>query len=276
MAFLSTNAGYAPASGEILGILKQLQEDMEATLSDITKVENEAIAEYEGLVAAKEKEIAAATEAIEAKTERAGEVAVEIVNLKNDLEDTKEELGADEVFLMELKKSCATKAKEYDERKANRADELVAISETIKILNDDDALDLFKKTLPSPSLLQVTRRTADVRKKALSLIEKNKGPALNFIALALQGKKVGFGKVIKMIDDMVVKLGVEQEDDDAQLKWCNAEFDSTEDNTKDTQRLIEGLKAKEEETTEAIATITDELAALRKSIKDLDQAVTDA
>jgi len=198
------------------------------------------------------------------------------VSLKNDLEDTKDELGADEVFLMELKKSCATKGKEYEERKANRADELVAISETIKILNDDDALDLFKKTLPSPSLLQVTRRTADVRKKALSLIEKNKGPALNFIALALQGKKVGFGKVIKMIDDMVVKLGVEQEDDDAQLKWCNAEFDSTEDNTKDTQRLIEGLKAKEEETTEAIATITDELAALRKSIKDLDQAVTDA
>merc|ERR1719337_716127 len=99
MASLSTHAGYAPASGEILGILKQLQEDMEATLSDITKVENEAIAEFEGLVAAKEKEIAAATEAIEAKTKRAGEVAVQIVNLKNDLEDTKEELGADEVFV---------------------------------------------------------------------------------------------------------------------------------------------------------------------------------
>ena len=42
-------------------------------------MENEAIAEFEGLVAAKEKEIAAATEAIEAKTERAGEVAVQIV-----------------------------------------------------------------------------------------------------------------------------------------------------------------------------------------------------
>ena len=52
---------------------------------------------------------------------------------------------------MELKKSCATKAKEFEERQANRAQELVAISETIKILNDDDALDLFKKTLPSPS-----------------------------------------------------------------------------------------------------------------------------
>ena len=49
-------------------------------------------------------QIAAATAAIESKTERAGQTAVEIVNLKNDLEDTKEELGADEVFLTELNK----------------------------------------------------------------------------------------------------------------------------------------------------------------------------
>jgi chromosome segregation ATPase len=275
-SFLSTSAGYAPASGEILGILRQLQEDMEKELDDVTKAENEAVTEFEGLVAAKEKEIAAATEAIESKTQRAGEVAVEIVSLKNDLEDTKDELGADEVFLMELKKSCATKAKEFEERQANRAQELVAISETIKILNDDDALDLFKKTLPSPSLLQVSRRGAEVRKEALRLIQKAKSPKFNFLALALEGKKAGFGKVIKMIDDMVVKLGVEQEDDDAQKKWCEAEFDKTEDNTKDTKRLIEGLTAKEEETSQAITTIADELAALKKSIKDLDQAVTDA
>jgi len=275
-SFLSTSSGYAPASGEILGILRQLKEDMEKELKDVTEAENAAITEFEGLVCAKEKEIAAATEAIESKTQRAGEVAVEIVQLKNDLEDTKDELGADEVFLMELKKSCATKAKEYEERKANRAQELVAIAETIKILNDDDALDLFKKTLPSPSFMQVSRRGAEVRKEALRLIQKAKSPKFNFLALALEGKKAGFGKVIKMIDDMVVKLGVEQEDDDAQKKWCEAEFDKSEDESKDTKRLIEGLTAKEEETSQAITTISDELAALKKSIKDLDQAVTDA
>jgi len=279
-AFLSTNAGYAPASGEILGILKQLQEDMEATLADITKVENEAIAEFEGLVAAKEKEIAAATEAIEAKTERAGEVAVQIVNLKNDLEDTKEELGADEVFLMELKKSCATKATEYDERVKMRSMELVAIAETIKILNDDDALDLFKKTLPSPSLLQMSRRAGDVRKEALALVKKlkkdPKEPELSLITMALQGKKAGFAKVIKLIDEMVVKLGVEQEDDDAQKKWCEEEFDTTEDQSKDTSRLIKGLTAKIGETEEAIKTVTAEIAALKKGIEELDEAVTEA
>merc|ERR550514_1838629 len=108
--FLSadTSSGYAPASGEIVGILKQLLEDMEGDLK----------------------------EAIESKTERKGQVAVEIVNLKNDLEDAQEALGEDQKFLAELKKSCATAEAEYEDRKAMRAQEMVAIGETIKILND--------------------------------------------------------------------------------------------------------------------------------------------
>jgi len=281
-AFLSTSAGYAPASGEILGILKQLQENMEKELSEATKEENEAIAEFEALVAAKEKEIAAATAAIESKTERTGEVAVEIVSLKNDLEDTKEELGADEVFLMELKKSCATKAKEYDERVTMRAQELVAISETIKILNDDDALDLFKKTLPSPAFLQLTRSEQELRGAAVQALRKAKtsgagvNPKFTLIALAIEGKKVGFEKVVKMIDEMVVTLKTEQTDDDAKKDWCTTEFDSSEDTHKDTKRLIDGISAKIAETEEAITSTTAEIETLKADITALDKAVAEA
>merc|ERR1719160_998233 len=152
--------------------------------------ENTAITEYEGLVSAKEKEIQVATENIEKKMERAGETAVKIVSLKNDLEDTKESLGADEQFLMELKKSCSTADEEYEARKAARAQETVAVAETIKILNDDDALDLFKKTLPSPALLQM-RQSRDVRAQALRVLQKVKTPAtdFSFIAQMLHGKK---------------------------------------------------------------------------------------
>merc|ERR1719218_373768 len=95
---------------------------MQKNLDEITKVENDAITTFEGLVSAKEKEIAAATDAIEVKTERAGETAVQIVSLKNELEDTKDSLGADERFLM-----------------------------------------VFKKTLASPSLLQMEQQAKDVK-----------------------------------------------------------------------------------------------------------------
>jgi len=280
--FLSTKqaSGYAPGSGEIVGILKQLLENMEGDLKDATDTENAAIAEFEGLVAAKEKEIAAATEAIEAKTERAGEGAVELVNLKNDLEDAQEALADDTKYLADLKKQCSTNADEYAYRQAMRAEEKVAIAETIKILNDDDALDLFKKTLPSPSLLQLTSRASDVRDEALAALSGIKDSAhpaqTGLIQLALLGKKAGFEKIIKMIDDMVVLLGEEQKNDDKEKEFCEAEFDKSEDNQKALNRKIDLLGKSMSEMEDGIATLKDEIAALVQGIKDLDKAVAEA
>ena len=52
-------------------------------------------------------------------------------------------------FIIHLtpRSQCALKKKEWAERCAMRAEEIAAVSQAIKILNDDDALDLFKKTL---------------------------------------------------------------------------------------------------------------------------------
>jgi len=156
----------------------------------------------------------------------------------------------------------------------------VAIAETIKILNDDDALDLFKKTLPSPSLLQLENRNKDLRIQALAALKKMKdvagSPDLSLISMALRGKKVGFEKVIKMIDELVAQLAKEQEDDDAHLKWCTAEFDTSEDTEKDLKRRIAGLETKIAESETGIATLIDELAILKQGIKDTDKAVEEA
>merc|ERR1719316_2211634 len=90
-----------------------------------------------------------ATEAIETKMARSGELAVSIVQTKDALEDTKEELADTEKFVAQLASQCATKEKEWAERCKMRSMEISAISEAIGILNDDDALDVFKKALPS-------------------------------------------------------------------------------------------------------------------------------
>jgi len=153
---------------------------------------------------------------------------------------------------------------------------MLAISDTIKILNNDDALDLFKKTLASPSLLQVSR-SRDIRERALAALQAKGGqPQLNFIALALRGKKQGFEKVIKMIDNMVVTLQTEQKDDDSHRDWCGKEFDSADDKEKATQRRINGLESQVAENEEAIATLTNDLEALNAGIKELDTMVSDA
>merc|ERR1719161_2677525 len=132
-----------------LGILKQMKETMEADLADMIEQEKSAKADFDALVASKEKEIAAATKAIEEKTARVGEVSVELVNLKEDQEDTSNSLAEDTKVLQNLEKTCEAKKKEYEAVAKTRSLEMVALADTIKMLNDDDAQDLFKKTLPS-------------------------------------------------------------------------------------------------------------------------------
>merc|ERR1719478_1807448 len=114
---------------------------MAKAIADVEK----AIAGFADLKASKEKEIEMATEAIETKTGRSGEVAVSAVQTKDSLEDTTEELADTEKFITQLATECKTKEGEWAEKCKVRAEEVKAISEAISILNDDDALDVFKK-----------------------------------------------------------------------------------------------------------------------------------
>merc|ERR1719160_2289359 len=83
LAFLEQSGDYAPASGQIVGILKAMKDDMEAELKEAIADEEKAVAGYADLKASKEKEIEMATEAIETKTARAGELAVSVVQTKD-------------------------------------------------------------------------------------------------------------------------------------------------------------------------------------------------
>jgi len=284
-SFLMGNAkqGYAPASGEIVGILKQMGDTMEKDLAEVLAAEAEAKQNFEELVAAKEKEIASATKAIEEKTKRTGEVAVEIVNLKEDLDDTAESLAEDQKFLADLEKNCATKEKEWAEICKMRQEELIALADTIKILNDDDALELFKKSIPSASasLLQVQVTRKELAKQALKVLSSTRRGSqpnvhLDLIELALQGKKVSFDKVIAMINDMVVLLGKEQVEDDTKKTYCENEFDKADDKKKELELTISDLEKAIDEIDEGMATLTTEIKDLQDGIVKLDREVVEA
>merc|ERR1719408_1050105 len=274
--------GYAPQSGEIVGILKQMKDTMEKDLADLIAAEEEAAANFEDMMKAKAEQVEACTKEIEEKLVRLGDSGVQLVNMKEDLDDTKTSLEEDKKFLADLEKNCATKKKEWAERCKTRADELLALADTIRILNDDDALELFKKTLPSPSLLQMRVSSQAVRKQALSILrtpsarDGNKDFRLELIAVALHNGKVSFEKVIKMIDDMVVLLGKEQTDDDEKKAYCEAELDKAEDEEKQLNIEIEDLEKAIATAKEQVATLAEEIEALVKGIEELDKAVAEA
>merc|ERR1719217_488538 len=144
---------------------------MQKDLDDITAAEEAAIKTYEEMMAAKTKEVETLTKGIEEKTVRVGDLGVEIAQLKEDLDDTSKQLEDDKKFLADLAKNCATAKDSWEGICKMRSEELLAIADTIKILNDDDALELFKKAIPASSFIQEQVTAEQMRTKALTLLQ---------------------------------------------------------------------------------------------------------
>merc|ERR1719160_1084083 len=269
--------GYAPASAEIVGILKQMADEMQKDLEEEAGAEASAVQSYEELMAAKKAEVDSLTMSIEEKMTRVGEFGVQITTMKNDLEDTEEALAEDIKFLADLKKNCEIKAKEWEGICKSRKEELIALQETIKILNDDDALELFKKTIPSASFLQIQETAGEVRARARAVLKAAQngehGPAIDFVEFALSGKKAGFEKVIKLIDEMVGTLKKEQVEDEEKKEDCEEQLDITEDKKKELDLDLSDVGKAIDNSKEILATVDDEIKALEASIATLDKDV---
>lgn len=283
VSFLSgkSTEGYAPQSGQITGILKEMQETMSKDLAEITATEAGSIKTFDGLMSARSKEIDATTKAIESKTQRVGQLGVDIAAMKNDLSDTEAALMQDKDFLANMDATCADKTSLFDVAVALRAQELLAIAETIKVLNDDDALDLFKKTLSGPSLLQVVGTSSQLSHKALAIVRhatvnsRNEHSGLDLIALALTGKKVNFDKVLGLIDKLVGTLHQEQVNDDRKKEYCGLQMDTSDDKKKGLQMDVSDLEKLLDATKDKIATLADELKALADGLSVLDKEVAE-
>jgi len=278
--FLAGKNGYSPASGEIVGILKTMHDEMSVDLKTATDDENAAIGAFGALVAAKEKEINALSRAIESKMTRVGDLGVKIAQMKNDLEDTIEDQGESQKFLQDLAGNCKKKKGEWAGYKEMQVQEMLALADTIKVLNDDDALELFKKTLPgaASSLMQVKASNMAIRKKVINHLQKLSlnDPRVDFLAIALRGGKVGFEKIIQMIDKLTHELKVEQASDDAKRDYCNTELDKAEDNKKVQEQEQADLETSIEDATENVANLKTEIEALDDGIRALDKEVGEA
>merc|ERR1719324_900015 len=255
-----------------------MHDEMTADLNDATANENAAIASFDELVAAKTKEIDALTASIESKTARSGELAVKHAEMMNDLDDTREDLEESKKFLADLDVNCENKKKEWALYQKMQGEELLALADTIKVLNDDDALELFKKTLPgsSASFMQVTVSSKAMQQKALAALAQVRSPRMDLLEVALRGGKQGFGKIIKMIDALTAELKKAQADDDDKKNYCEDELDKAEDKKKGLAQDVSDLETAIDDETEAIGTLKTEIEALDDGIRALDKEVAEA
>jgi hypothetical protein len=280
----SSDSHEAGSSDQIIGIVEQMKETMQGDLDEAVNGEKEAKASYETLTKSKTEEVTAAGKAIEAKTVRAGETAVAVTQAKADLEDTEKTLEDDTKFKASLARSCDTKQAEWAERSKIRAEEIQAISETVEMLNGDDALELFKKTLPSEggALLQfstVSQAKGRVASLLRNLIKRNSAHSVNLkmVLMMLKSKSSGgFDKVVQMVDGMIALLVKEQADDDSKKDYCHEELHNAEVEEKGLDGEVKDVETDISEKEDEFANLKSEIEGLQRGIQELDKMVTEA
>merc|ERR1719487_791594 len=221
-AFLQGKMTSPGQGGEIMGILKQMKTEFESNLADMQADEKKSVKEFGELKSAKTSEIAAGEEMAKEKTALLGKTKVQLAEAKEDLEDTTSAMEADQAFLVDLKERCSVSDTEWEERSKTRALEIAAVGETIKILTDEDAHDLFASTM---SFLQLssTRRTLSredfTREQASRFLlrQGTKSGRRALVQLAASVRLDAFKKVEEEITGMIADIKAES-DEEVHLK----------------------------------------------------------
>jgi len=260
---------YAPASGEIFGILKQMKETFETNLSSSQKEEMANQKAYEDLKSAKEAEIQAGQAQVDTKTQELATTDEKNAQAKQDIEDTKNSLSADEQFLMMLKEKCSMTDSEWEERQKTRQLEMEAVSKALAVLSSDDAHDLFTKTfnfVQTASFSKSSRR-GQASQLLKSVAKKVGNPRLATLAESVQLD--AFVRVKKAIDDMVIQLLKEKEDEIKHKDFCTDEFNSNELQTEKKTRAKQDVEAKISDLEMSVKQLGEAIAGLKGEISEL-------
>mmetsp|Transcript_23430 Transcript_23430/g.53398 ORF Transcript_23430/g.53398 Transcript_23430/m.53398 type:complete len:687 (+) Transcript_23430:97-2157(+) len=265
----SSKDSYAPQSGEVYGILKNMLSTFEANLSQSQKDEMSSQSAYEELKAAKEDEIKEGQNHLENNKEELASTDEDLANAKEDLEDTRNSLSADQKFLMNLKQKCQQTDQEYEERQKTRQEEISAVSEALSFLTSDDAHDLFTRTF---NFVQVDfsngrQQRSDVAKMLVAVGHKLHSPEL--VTLASKVRLDAFTKVKKAIDDMVSKLLQDKEDEVKHKDYCVEEINTNEREDDLKNRDKAEKEAQIDTLTNTIHSLTKELDTLKAEISTL-------
>jgi len=212
------------------------------------------------------------------------------------LEDTSAEIKDSQAMLSLLESTCTEKKAAWEAHLKMRDDEIAAISEAITILNDDDALDVFKKAVPGDApatgflqqrhgksfAIKGLQKAVDIVKDALLL--KSHSPKLELLMYKMKTQLryaessntkefPDMSGVAKMTEDMIAVLKSEMEADEKKKEWCTVELEKSEAEKTMKQETLDQQKAAIAQTEDEISSTADDIKSLETAIVDIDKEV---
>jgi len=249
---------YAPQSDQIQGILKGLHDQFIASLAKAKTDESNTVKNFKDLMETKKQELKTLTTSLDAQEKDSAEKTKSLADSKEQLDDTKADLKTAKSLFEETKKTCETKAKEWEARSSLRKMEMQGIAKALAILKSPKAQKAFKGA--AASLVQVSQSqhgkvrrlhsragvAAALRKRAYgqlhSLAATYQNMATAKIAVQLKSGDA-FGKVIMMIDMMITKLRKEEQEDIEHRDRCQNSENANGNEKEDLEHSATTMKA---------------------------------
>jgi chromosome segregation ATPase len=277
-------AAYEFQSNSIVQLLEKFLDKFKGELADVEEAESNQAHNYEQEVLHLSDTIAYSQKEHEEKSTLKAKRAAESAQAKGDLNDTRNDLAADEKTLSDMKATFAAKTDQYKQNQSVRKDELEAIGKAIEIISDQSVagsaskhnLGLVQKT----TFLQLRSASSRVaaRDRAAAFLQK-RAAALSSQALqslAAQLNASPFDKVIQMIKDLVAKLKEEAAAEAEHKQWCDEQLKSNKIKREKKTAKVNKLTAGVDGLTEDIASMAKKIATLQKEQSDLAKAMSEA
>mmetsp|Transcript_157612 Transcript_157612/g.273474 ORF Transcript_157612/g.273474 Transcript_157612/m.273474 type:complete len:672 (-) Transcript_157612:54-2069(-) len=283
---------YEFQSTDIVTMLEKLKVQFIDQLNALEKEEMSSKANFEMLMQQMTDDIGTDEATAAKKTgEKAGKLEDAAV-ATGDKGETEKAKAAEETALSDRTADCAATKDEVTENQKVRADEITALEKAIEILSTDAVKGNAETYLPT--LLQVQKKgTVLAHLRSMEAPGSRAQASKQKVAVYLQAaaKKLGsrylevaaahtaadpFGKVKKMIKDLIVRL-MEEANEEAEHKgWCDTELAVNEQTRKEKTDTVEKLTAEIDELTASIAQLTDNIAELSKAVAELDDTMATA
>jgi len=150
-------------------------------------------------------------------------------------------------------------------------EEIKAISETIEILTSDEARDAMNGAYKFIQMSMHTRRISGRRALAVKALKaafaRTKSSHLSVLATAVELD--AFTKIKAMMDEMIKTLKMQQAEEVKKYDWCKSEFQENEMQTMKMEDVKQDQMVKIEDLASTIKTMTDEIAAAKGKIAQL-------
>jgi len=279
--------GYEFQSGGVVAILEKLRLKFQDEKEALEKAEMNTKANFEMLVQKLSDTIKTDKATVEKKTAAKAQRQEDAASAKGDLANTSAMKAEDEKKLLDTNTKCQMMSEEFENNQVLRSEEVKAIETAVGILSAGDVAGTADKHLPTliqdaVSLIQL--RGGDdvvshvVRQRLVEFLQAQaRKTGSKFLAVAAtHAASDPFGKVKKMIKDLIVKLMEEANAEGDHKGFCDTEM-ATNKQTRDIKASeVEELQANIEKNTAQSGELLVQLRELSDALSELRKEQSEA